>query len=331
MPGNLTPIFLFSLPRSGSTLLQRILATHDQVATAAEPHLLLPLIYTFRRDGIYTDYQHEFLVPAVEEFCAELPHGRDDFNSEVREFVLRLYARAAKTDKKTCRYFLDKTPRYNAIVEEVIELFPDAKIIFLWRQPLAIVASIIDSWDNGRWTIFRYKRDLFRGLINLLNAQRRFADKCFTVRYEDFIAQPETELGRLLAYLELDLDLSLLTRFTEVKFNTRYERYHAREARYGGAVSAEPLGKWKQMVGNPLRRMWCRRYLRVIGKNRLKQMGYDYNHLNKELNGISFNLRFVGSDSVRMIYGVFRCAFELPLLRRKFTSASEWHQVVAHT
>ena len=39
-----TPIFIISLPRSGSTLLQRILTSHESVASASEPWLLLPLI-----------------------------------------------------------------------------------------------------------------------------------------------------------------------------------------------------------------------------------------------------------------------------------------------
>ena len=41
---SIRPIFIFSAPRSGSTLLQRVLAAHTQVATASEPWILLPLL-----------------------------------------------------------------------------------------------------------------------------------------------------------------------------------------------------------------------------------------------------------------------------------------------
>ena len=37
-----SPIFLFSLPRSGSTLLQRVLMSHKDIASVAEPWLMLP-------------------------------------------------------------------------------------------------------------------------------------------------------------------------------------------------------------------------------------------------------------------------------------------------
>jgi hypothetical protein len=43
----LRPLLIFSLPRSGSTLTQRILAAHEEITTAAisEPHLLVHYLY----------------------------------------------------------------------------------------------------------------------------------------------------------------------------------------------------------------------------------------------------------------------------------------------
>jgi hypothetical protein len=49
-----TPLFLLSLPRSGSTLAQRILAAHGGIATTSEPWILLPYLYvrtSYRRVG----------------------------------------------------------------------------------------------------------------------------------------------------------------------------------------------------------------------------------------------------------------------------------------
>ena len=42
------PIFIFSITRSGSTLLQRVIAAHEGVATVSEPWVLLPYLYTLR-------------------------------------------------------------------------------------------------------------------------------------------------------------------------------------------------------------------------------------------------------------------------------------------
>src|SRR5215211_9414871 len=89
------PLFLFSLPRSGSTLAQRILAAHEPIATASEPWILLPYLYTLREHGIYAEYSHRVLVQAVKDFCAVLPGGRNDYVAEIRRFALRLYGKAS--------------------------------------------------------------------------------------------------------------------------------------------------------------------------------------------------------------------------------------------
>ena len=90
-----TPLFLLSLPRSGSTLAQRILAAHQDIATASEPWILLPYLYTLRERGVYAEYNHRVLVRAVEDFCEVLPHGRDDYVAEIRELAVRLYRKAS--------------------------------------------------------------------------------------------------------------------------------------------------------------------------------------------------------------------------------------------
>jgi hypothetical protein len=103
------PVFIFSTSRSGSTLLQRILATHRGVATASEPWLMLPHAYTFRQRGIDAEYMHPLLSEAVMSFAERLPRGELDYREEVRELGLRLYAKAAGPDAEL---FIDKSPPY---------------------------------------------------------------------------------------------------------------------------------------------------------------------------------------------------------------------------
>ncbi|MFW6066259.1 MAG: sulfotransferase, partial [Planctomycetota bacterium] len=45
MTTTVSPLILFSLPRSGSTLLQRMLSLHGRIASTAEPWLLIPQLY----------------------------------------------------------------------------------------------------------------------------------------------------------------------------------------------------------------------------------------------------------------------------------------------
>ena len=118
---SVTPIFLLSLPRSGSTLVQRVLAAHPQVATAAEPWVLLPHLYATRERGIAAEYTQPIAARAIAEFLRSLPNGERDYREALHDFVIDLYTRASS---EGATYFLDKTPRYHYIVDDLLETFP---------------------------------------------------------------------------------------------------------------------------------------------------------------------------------------------------------------
>ena len=107
-----TPIFVLSLPRSGSTLLQRAIAAHPQIATASEPWLLLPLLLGFREGHVLASYRQRYLATAFEDFLAAMADGQEVHRQAIRDFALAHYEAAC--DPGTS-HFVDKTPRYGAI------------------------------------------------------------------------------------------------------------------------------------------------------------------------------------------------------------------------
>ena len=121
--------------------------------------MLLPL-FSMRRGDVFADYGHSVAQRAISDFRSRMEGGEEGFDDEVRRFVLRLYKRAAGSD---ATYFLDKTPRYHLIASDILDLFSSARAVILWRNPLAIMASIIRTWGNGRWNLYRYNVDFYRG------------------------------------------------------------------------------------------------------------------------------------------------------------------------
>ena len=320
-----TPLFLFSLPRSGSTLAQRILAAHGPIATVSEPWILLPYLYTLREQGIYAEYNHRLLVQAVEDFCAVLPDGRDDYVAEIRRFALRLYAKASPNGT---RYFLDKTPRYHLVSDEIVTAFPDGKYLLLWRNPLAVVASIIETWAGGKWNLYRFKVDLFDGIENLVRTYERHEEKVHAVRYEALITHPEETWSGVFRYLDLPFDPSALDLFGDVELVGRWgDRSGTR--RYT-EVSADPLTRWRQTLNNPVRKSWCRRYLRWIGRDRLAVMGYDLDDLIADLDSLPASYRRVGSDVGRGCWGLIRDLSEPRILGQKLSRLPAWNRIHVH-
>jgi hypothetical protein len=282
LPSGLTlrPLFLLSLPRSGSTLVQRVIAGHERVATTSEPWLLLPLLYSLREEGARAEYWHEAAAQAIQDFSDTLPDGRSSYLGEAREMALRLYERAAG---EGAAYFLDKTPHYHLIADELLDLFPDAKFVFLWRNPLAVVSSLLDTFRRGRWEPWLFSVDIFDGVENLTAAHAIAGDRTCAIRYEDLV-RGETEWGRLFEYLDLDFDPRYLRSFHEVELSGRYGDPSG-VTRYA-ELSQESLARWHRATGSPIRKAWCRRYLCRIGKERLGAMGYELEALLAELGEI---------------------------------------------
>ena len=299
-----------------------MLAAHDDIATTSEPWILLPFLFSTKEQGAYAEYSHKVMVQAIEDFCRELPCGMDDYFEELRTFALRLYAKAADGEAK---YFLDKTPRYHLVVDDVIRLFPDGKFIFLWRNPLAVIASIIETWGQGKWNLYLYKVDLFDGLENLISAYDAHAGQVCGVKYEELLSNPEEEWRRVFAYLELPFDAELLSRFKEVQLSGRMgdptgvQQYQV--------LSKEPLEKWKGVLTNPIRKAWCRRYLRWLGSERLATMGYDLQELLRALDSISLGMKFVGADIRRMARGLVYCLLETQTIKYKLKALPNWYKV----
>jgi hypothetical protein len=293
------PIFLLSLPRSGSTLVQRVLAAHPEVETVAEPWILLPHLYAMRQQGIATEYRHPPAARAIKEFVDRLPAGQADYDDAMRRFALMLYAKASTGGGS---YFLDKTPRYHYVLPELFRTFPDARFVFLWRNPLAIVASIVETWCRGRWNVDRWRGDL-HGIASLVEASEQHRDAVVTLRYEDLVTGGATAWEPLFSYLDLRFDPDLLVSFADIRLDgemgdpTGQYRYRS--------IEAEPVEKWRRTLGGPLRKSWCRSYLEWIGANRLREMGYDPDHLSTALAELPAAPWTLPSDALRSAYWAF--------------------------
>ena len=322
-----TPVFLFSLPRSGSTFAQRVLAAHPSIATATEPHFLLPLLHSMEPFGSYSEYEHQLSAWAILEFCRDsLPQHEADYRAEIRNFTLNLYAKATPNNEP---FFLDKTPRYHLIADNLMDLFTDGKFIFLWRHPLSIVASMIGTFYEGRWYTYLFDFDLYSGMINLIDAWQKHANKAFSVRYEDLVLQPQSTWQGVFDYLSLPFDPALLDKFNKVKLKGAVRDPNADLPQYQ-KINKKPLEKWRTYFTNPLRKTWARRYLNWLGTERLAVMGYDLTEILQELDTIPIDWRYVGEDMVRMPYGRFSRIFESHMVRDKLRKVRRGERLFMH-
>ncbi len=297
----ITPIFLLSLPRSGSTLVQRILAAHDGVATASEPWLLLPWLSPLRPGMRGFGSWHQQIHEALEDFACVLPGGTDDYRETVHDAALHLYARAAGPN---ARFFVDKTPPYAMIIDEIARTFPEGRLVFLFRNPLGVVSSLVQTFAGGRWRPSDYPTSLFAGAAQLIDGRRRHCHRSFAVRYEDLVGGHAATWDGLCEYCGFHFERAALERFRNVELGGRLGDPASGRA----PLSLESADKWKHVVSTPVRKEWCRRYLRWLGRERLSTMGYDLDALLTELSGVSAHGGNLGADVLDAVGSLAKAA-----------------------
>ncbi|MGV1048306.1 MAG: sulfotransferase family protein [Solirubrobacterales bacterium] len=300
-----TPILLLSLPRSGSTLVQRVLGSHEGVATASEPWLLLALLLALRDDVPAAGNWQPRIHAALGDFSQALPGGPAAYERAVGAAAREIYGEAAGG----ARFYLDKTPPYFLIVEEIVRALPEARVVILWRNPLAVLASVVETFCGGRWRPQDYPTSLFGGLARLVEGARRHPGRIHTVRYEDLIAgEGRGEWRRLADFIGLEFDSGSLRRFAETRLDGAMGDQVGSRA-YSGLATA-PAAKWRATIDNPVRRLWARRYLEWIGAERLALMGYDQAGLLEELGANESRLGGAGRDGAEAVATIARDALK---------------------
>ncbi len=306
-------------------MLQRVLGSHPQVSTTAETWLLLPQLYLLRQTGVYAEYLHGVATQAILDFARQLPHGIDSYKSAIHDFVIDLYSQSS-SDSAT--YFVDKTPRYSLIVDSIIDMFPDAKHVFLWRNPLAIVASIIQTWGNGRWNIDRFYIDLYQGMDNLCQTFRQRHAEVYSINYEHMVEGNIDIWRQLFDYLELSFNTEYLGTFNQMMFRgkmgdkTGIHQYNE--------ISVAPVAKWKNTLRSPQRKRWGKKYLRWLGSDRLEMIGYSLDNLELELESIMPVLHTTVSDAFFGPYRKGQRVLEYTFLGDKLQSLRNPNYVVEH-
>ena len=197
------PIFVVGLPRSGSTLVEQILASHSWVEGTME---LPDLIVMARRLGGKTARRVESTYP---ESLADL--SPEDLKALGEEFIERTRIQR-KTDKP---FFIDKMPNNFAHTGLIHLILPNAKIIDARRHPLGCCFSGFKQ-HFARGQGFSYDlTDIGRYYADYVDLMAHFdavlPGRVHRVIYERMIADPEAEIRALLEHCGLPFEEACLS------------------------------------------------------------------------------------------------------------------------
>ncbi|WP_405144658.1 sulfotransferase [Sphaerisporangium sp. NBC_01403] len=210
------PIFVIGCPRSGTTMLQLMLHSHERIAVPPETRFLLSTYFRRRLHGdmrdaenrrrlaewIATDKATKFRELGVDRtsYVRRAVEGPGSLGSVMGE-AFRAYAERFGKPR-----WGDKRPCYVKHVDALLRLFPDAQFVHLIRDGRDCVASLKEM----PW----FRLDVFHAIANWSEsvdhgrdyAKRLPADSYYEMRYEDLTADPETELARLCGFIGEEFD-----------------------------------------------------------------------------------------------------------------------------
>lgn len=227
-PGPTGPIFVVGSPRSGTTLLQRMLRSHPRISSpTGESHFIVPLHHRRAEFGDLTERHNmrrllaemyrinpEFLdtdlhgmrfdIKALcEEFCAQ----RLD---SVAAVVSALYGKNARGEGRV--RWLDKTPYYILHLPTILEMFPDAQVVHIVRDGRDCALSMLGRRDDLLIYNVYHAAKVWQQYVEAGRAWGAGAGRglYFELRYEDMLEDPVGAMQRLSSALGEDYSGSLV-------------------------------------------------------------------------------------------------------------------------
>lgn len=195
------PIFVLGMPRSGTTLVETILASHPQVYAAGELHDLLR-IANQPKPGV----QSEGFPLSMQGLTA------DDLTRMAERYVTGLRKHSAEAGRIT-----DKMPANFMALGLIHLMLPNAKVIHVQRNPADICLSAFMKNFNSNSQLHSYDlREMglfYVDYARLMEHWRQVLPEgaFFDIRYEELVAEPEQHTRALLAYCGLDWNDACLT------------------------------------------------------------------------------------------------------------------------
>ncbi len=224
-------------PRSGTTLLEQVLDSHEDIISAEETHIFHDEAYLPLSRGVAPETSVLELLEATP--VSALQRARENYFRFMAAFLGKPIGN---------KLLVDKNPALNVLIPAVARIFPEARLLVAIRdprdvclscfmQPLALnpVSSAYLSLDA---TVIQYT-----SVMGFWNAMRtRLGSAWMEIRYEDVVADLEGTSRRMFSFLEVEWDERVLRFHEHARNKPLRSPSYAEVARpvYRGAA-----GRWR--------------------------------------------------------------------------------------
>jgi tetratricopeptide (TPR) repeat protein len=222
--------FIVGLPRSGTTLVEQILASHHRIHGAGELYLA---------HAVFQDLPKLAGRPELDPFAAFAALGPESARAASRQYVDGVRAVAPAAAERV----VDKMPDNFRLIGLIAVLWPGARVIVCGRDPRDVAVSCwqtgfeSNAWANHPDHIAQRIADYER-MMRHWRATRPL--EWLDVRYEEVVADLETSARRMIDFVGLDWDPACLA-----FHKTRRVVRTASVAQVREPIYSQSVGKWR--------------------------------------------------------------------------------------
>ena len=245
------PFFILGSGRNGSTLLASILNAHKDVFVPPEQFILPYTIFKrylkfyWSINHLKQDVLNTIKMPNNTLWKVDLKEIELK-DKDIASFFNSIYRSYAKQVKGDVKIWGDKTPLNIHFANFIYPEFSNAKYIFLIRDPRDVALSYKKLTNhkakNTDFAIWKWNDSI--KMLDYLLART----DVLIIRYEELVHKPERELKKILCYLEINEDMSILSSKSGASDMGVGE--HSFHQNLDKPINSSSVGKWRLELNN---------------------------------------------------------------------------------
>lgn len=250
------PIFVVGVGRSGTSLVQSMLASHSQLAFPPETNFIRRYLATGRIARLANQRGLQAVVALLESdqafrrvglSAAELVDAVSRAG-EVTDFTLYRHLLRTYAESRGKPRIADKDPRSVEYLGLLARLFPDAWVVHVIRDPRDVIASKkVAAWSSGRSPLQHIFANRVQLRMGRRDGRRLFGARYQEVLYERLLADPENVLQTVCSRLGVQYEPNMLE-FGRAASDLVSQSELSWKRETLGPLLADNPGKWRQAL-----------------------------------------------------------------------------------
>jgi len=237
------PVFIAGMPRAGTTLLHSVLCKAGLFPPMPETHFFSRVARGLPASG-FTEAQYAQIVRKLRDIegmdgdpdtIRKLPTKKEIFEHVVGSF-----------EDEPRGTFLEKTSAHIFFYREILQYYPDARFVFLVREPKNVISSLMELGTLKRKTVIHLAVRYNRIAVQVIRL--RDEPNATVLRYEDLANEPATAVAQVCRFLGIHFNPEVLNDVRAPGIMVRREEWWKERNLQQKSVVPDDPERWRRTL-----------------------------------------------------------------------------------